>query len=204
MAATTAPAARSRLRPGACSCPGGSSAAAASPGGSQASQDGYHRSSRMSAARPCWASTSRAMAAAVAAPSAVAAYKKTLVFPAVTETSSPARLRSRSQMESAKTGFPEADCPQAIRLTRHSSSTLQAYAQRVLRAPHHHALGACRRAELPDLAAPVSVDRSCITVMYRRPRPVTGQNRAPSPGRRRTPGAGVRGRARCALGVIAR
>jgi hypothetical protein len=71
-------------------------------------------------------------------------YKKTPVFPAVTETSSPTRLRSRSQTESAKTGFPEANWPLAIRLTRHSSSTSQAYAKRMLQAPHHHALSACR------------------------------------------------------------
>src|SRR6202030_4056371 len=89
----------------------------------------------------CWASTSCAMPSAVAAASAVAAYKKTPLFRAVTETSSPARLRSRSRTESAKTGFfPEANWPQAIRLTRHSSSTLEAYAKRMLQAPHHDAL----------------------------------------------------------------
>jgi hypothetical protein len=64
---------------------------------------------------------------------------------------SPARLRSRSQTESANTGFPEANWPLAVRLTRHSSSALRAYAKRMLQAPHHHAPGACRRAELHDL-----------------------------------------------------
>jgi hypothetical protein len=151
MAETTAPAARRRLWPGLCSCPDVSSAAAASLGGSQAWRDGSHRSSRISATRLCWASTSRAMPSAVAAASAVAAYKKTPVFPAVTETSSPARLRSRSQTESAKTRFPEANWPQAIRLTRHSSPTLQAYAKRMLQAPHRHALSPCRRTEIHDL-----------------------------------------------------
>jgi hypothetical protein len=151
MAVTTAPTAPRRLRPGSCSCPDGRSAAAASLGGSQAWRDGSHRSSRMSAARPCWASTSRATSSAVAAASAVAVYKKTPAFPAVTEISSPARPRSRSQTESARTGFPEASWTQAIRLTRHSSSTLQAYAKRMLQAPHHHALSACRPTELHDL-----------------------------------------------------
>jgi hypothetical protein len=132
MAVTISAAARRRLRPGPRSCPDGSPAAAASPGGSQAWREGSHRSSRMSAATPCWASSSRAMASAVAAAFAVAAYKKTPVFATVTETSSPARLRSRSQTESEKTCFPEAGWPQAIRLTRHSSSTLQAYDKRIL------------------------------------------------------------------------
>jgi hypothetical protein len=86
MAETTAPSASRRLWPGSCSCSDVSSAVAASLGASQAWRDGSHRSSRMSATRPCWASTSRAVPAALAAASAVAAYKKTPVFPAVTET----------------------------------------------------------------------------------------------------------------------
>ena len=149
---TTVPAARRRLWPRSRSCPEGSSAAAAPPGASQAWRDGSHWSSRMSATRPRSASTSRAIASAAAAASAVAAYKKTTpAFPAVTETSSPARLRSRSQTESAKTGAPEASCPPAIRLTRHSSSTVPAYAKRMLQGPYHHALSACRHTELHDL-----------------------------------------------------
>ena len=133
MAAISAPAERRRLRPGLRSRPDGSSGEAASSGGSvrtstQPWRDRSHRSSRVSPAIPCSASTSCARCSAVPAASAVAAYKKMPVFPAVTETSSPTRLRSRSRTASAETGFLMVGGAWTIRLTRHSSPTSQVYA----------------------------------------------------------------------------
>jgi hypothetical protein len=134
MAAISAPTERRRLRPGLRSYPGGTSAAGASPGSSvrtssQAGRDGSHRSSRISAARPCSASTSYAMRSAIPAASAVAAYKKKPVFPALTEISALTRLRSRSRTLSREDRFLVAGWPWTARLTRHSSSTSQVYVE---------------------------------------------------------------------------
>lgn len=131
--AISAPAERSFLRPGLGSCPDGSSEAGTSSGSSvrtstQAWRDRSHRSSRISPAAPCSARTSCARCSAVPAASAVVAYKKMPVFPAVTEISSPTRLRSRSRTASAATGFPMIGGLWTIRLTRHSASTSQGYA----------------------------------------------------------------------------
>ena len=134
MAATSAPTDRRRLRPALRPRPGSTSAAAASAGSpvrtsSQTSRDGSHRSSRISASRPCRASTAPAIRSAVSAASAAAAaYKKTPVFPALTVASSSSTLlRSRSRMTSGEIGCRVAGSPWTIRLTRHSPSTEQVY-----------------------------------------------------------------------------